>query len=211
MGKLTIEGKASREFQYDLMEISLKFWAKEGSTTAALKKITQQSEEFLAIMDSTGIKIEEFRIRKDSVENEKYSDKFSVKGERELSICIPFNMDFLNYIRDIIQKKAFDAEIDTTYKFSDIEKIHKELIRMALLDAKEKAECIAQTMGQKVMGVQSVVIGESRLKSLILRSNKTATEESMDCYDSLLNILSRRVQAPVTTESETVQVEWLIE
>ena len=141
MGKLTIEGKASREFQYDLMEISLKFWAKEGSTTAALKKITQQSEEFLAIMDSTGIKIEEFRIRKDSVENEKYSDKFSVKGERELSICIPFNMDFLNYIRDIIQKKAFDAEIDTTYKFSDIEKIHKELIRMALLDAKEKAEC----------------------------------------------------------------------
>lgn len=211
MGKLTIEGKASREFQYDLMEISLKFWAKEGSTTAALKKITQQSEEFLAIMDSTGIKIEEFRIRKDSVENEKYSDKFSVKGERELSICIPFNMDFLNYIRDIIQKKAFDAEIDTTYKFSDIEKIHKELIRMALLDAKEKAECIAQTMGQKVMGVQSVVIGESRLKSLISRSNKTATEESMDCYDSLLNILSRRVQAPVTTESETVQVEWLIE
>ena len=211
MGKLTIEGKASREFQYDLMEISLKFWAKEGSTTAALKKITQQSEEFLAIMDSTGIKIEEFRIRKDSVENEKYSDKFSVKGERELSICIPFNMDFLNYIRDIIQKKAFDAEIDTTYKFSDIEKIHKELIRMALLDAKEKAECIAQTMGQKVMGVQSVVIGESRLKSLISRSNKTATEDSMDCYDSLLNILSRRVQAPVTTESETVQVEWLIE
>ena len=211
MGKLTIEGKASREFQYDLMEISLKFWAKEGSTTAALKKITQQSVEFLAIMDSTGIKIEEFRIRKDSVENEKYSDKFSVKGERELSICIPFNMDFLNYIRDIIQKKAFDAEIDTTYKFSDIEKIHKELIRIALLDAKEKAECIAQTMGQKVMGVQSVVIGESRLKSLISRSNKTATEESMDYYDSLLNILSRRVQAPVTTESETVQVEWLIE
>lgn len=211
MGKLTIEGNASREYQYDLMEISLRFWANEGSTTAALKKITQQSEEFLAIMDSMGIKIEEFRIGEDSIENEKYSDKFSVKGARKLSICIPFNMDFLNYIRDVVQKEAFDAEIDTTYKFSDIEKIHKELIQMALLDAKEKAESIARTMGQKVIGVQSVIVGESKLKSLISRRNRAETEENMTYYDDLLSILSRRVQAPVTTESETVQVEWLIE
>ena len=210
MGKLMIEGKASREYPYDLMKISLKFWAKEGSTTAALKKVTQQSEEFLEIMDSAGVKIEEFRIGEDSVENEKYSDKFSVKGERELSICIPFNMDFLSFLRETIQKNAYDAEIRTTYKFSDIEKIRKELIQLALQDSKEKAECIVQAMGQKVLGIKNITAGESKHGMLQTKSN-SRYEEDVGYYDSLLNILSRRVQAPVTTESETVQVEWLIE
>lgn len=50
MGKLLIEGKATKEFPYDLMNISVKFWATEGSAAVALKRVTQQSEEFLAII-----------------------------------------------------------------------------------------------------------------------------------------------------------------
>lgn len=214
MGKLLIEGKATKEFPYDLMNISVKFWATEGSAAAALKRVTQQSEEFLVILDSVGIKIEGIHIKDDSAKNKAYSNKYEVEANRQLEICVPFNMDFLNYIRAVVQKNAFDAEIETTYKFSDLEKIHEELIRMALNDAKEKAEHIVEAMGQKIVGIENVLVGNPKGKTLFSnrqRSSGTGEDEGGKYYDELLGILSRRVQAPVTTESESVEVEWLIE
>ncbi len=216
MGKLLIEGKATKEFPYDLMNISVKFWATEDSAAAALKRVTQQSEEFLAILDSAGIKIEGIRIGEDSTRNSNNlaDGTPEVEATRQLEICVPFNMDFLNYIRAVVQKNAFDAEIETTYKFSDLEKIHEELIRMALNDAKEKAEHIVEAMGQKIVGVENVLVGNPKGKTLFSnrqRSSGTGEDEGGKYYDELLGILSRRVQAPVTTESESVEVEWLIE
>lgn len=209
MGKLVIEGKASKEYSYDLMEISVKFWAEEGAVATALKKVTQQSEEFLKILDAAGVKVEGIHIGEDSTEKERYSEKFKVNAVREFTICVPFNMDFLNYIRDVIQKNAFDAKIKTEYKFSDIDSIHKELIQMALLDSKEKAEYITRTMGQKVTGIENVEIGNSGLRRLMDKPLCGPDEGSY--YDELLAILSRRVQAPTSIESEQVRVEWLIE
>lgn len=216
MGKLLIEGKAAKEFPYDLMNISVKFWATEGSAAAALKRVTQQSEEFLAILDSTGVKIEGIRIGKDSTRNSNNLSNGTpeVEAARQLEICVPFNMDFLNYIRAVVQKNAFDAEIETTYKFSDLEKIHEELIRMALNDAKEKAEHIVEAMGQRIVGVENVVVGNPKGKNLFLNQQKSSgsgEDGGGRYYDELFGILSRRVQAPVTTESESVEVEWLIE
>lgn len=214
MGKLLIEGKAAKEFPYDLMNISVKFWATEDSAAAALKRVTQQSEEFLAILDSAGTKIESIRIGKDSTRN---SNNLSdgtpeVEANRQFEICVLFNMDFLNYIRAVVQKNAFDAEIETTYKFSDLEKIHEELIRMALNDAKEKAEHIVEAMGQKIVGIENVVVGNPKGKNVFVnRLKNIGIGEEGKYYDELLAVLSRRVQAPVTTESESVEVEWLIE
>lgn len=210
MGKLTIEGRASKEYAYDRMEISVTFWATEGATATALKRVTEQSEEFLGILDKAGIPPETVRIGADSVEKCSFDSKLQVEAERELTLCVPFNMDTLNFVRDTVQKNALDARIDTEYKFSDPDAIHAELIRLALEDSKEKANAIAETMGQKVVGVKTLLAGNVRGKNVIMPPMRLA-EGNSGCYEELSALLSRRVQAPVSTENESVEVVWLIE
>lgn len=208
MGKLTIEGRASKEYAYDRMEISVTFWATEGATATALKRVTEQSEEFLGILDKAGIPPEEVRIGDDSTEKRTYDSRFQVEAERELTLCVPFNMDTLNFVRDTVQKNALDAKIDTNYKFSDPDALHAELIRLALEDSKEKANAIAETMGQKVVGIKTMSVGNVHGKNIPVPS---AVGGKNVYYDELLALLSRRVQAPVSTENESVEVVWLIE
>lgn len=211
MGKLMIEGKAAKEYAYDLMTVSITFWATEGSSSAALKRVMQQSEEFLSILDEAGLKIEEIHIGKDNTEKKSYDRKFEVEAKRELKICIPFNMDFVNFIRKTVQEHAFDADITTTYKFSNVEEIHEELIKLALEDSRTKAAYIADSMKQKVIGIDEMKVGNFKGTFQTLRSHATPDDGQMHYYDELLSMLCRRVQAPVSTESESVEVVWLIE
>ena len=210
MGKLMIECKASKEYAYDLMEISVKFWATEGSAAAALKRVTEQSEEFLVILDKAGISPETVHIGKDSTRKIDYnSSRFEIEVKRELTLRVAFNMDVVNFIRDTIQKNALDAEIETTYKFLNLDAIHKELIQLALEDSRQKATYVAEAMGQKVTGIKTMTVGNTRGKNLLPRPSKSSGENCY--YDELLNILSRRVQAPLSMESDSVEVVWLIE
>lgn len=211
MGKLSIEGKATKEYAYDLMDISVTFWATEGSAAAALKRVTQQSEEFLAILEQAGVKLEDIHIGTDSTEKRSYDSKFQIEANRELKVCVPFSMDFLNLVRDIVQKNALDAKISTRYKFSDLDAIHAELIRMALEDSKAKATYIAQAMGQKVVGIKTMSVGNVRGKNMIPRPSKRPVDDKAYYSGMLEQLLSRRVQAPLSMETDSVEVVWLIE
>lgn len=208
MGKLTIEGRASKEYAYDRMEISVTFWATEGATATALKRVTEQSEEFLGILDKAGIPPETVRIGEDSTEKRTYDSRFQVEAERELTLCVPFNMDTLNFVRDTVQKNALDAKIDTHYKFSNPDALHAELIRLALEDSKEKANSIAETMGQKVVGIKTMSVGNVEGKNVIQETERLYTGL---CLEAAMAPLSSRVQAPVSIENESVEVVWLIE
>ena len=211
MGKLTIEGKASKEYAYDLMNISVEFWATEGSAAAALKRVTEQSEEFLTILEKAGIAPESVHIGKDSTTKRSYDSRFQIEAKRELTLRVAFNMDFANFIRDTVQKNALDAEVDVTYKFSDLEAIHKELLQLALEDSRQKAEYVAAAMGQKVTGIKTMTVGNVRGKNMIPRPTRCANDEFDGYYDCTLQMLSRRVQAPISMESDSVEVVWLIE
>ena len=205
MGKLTIEGKASKEYAYDLMNISVEFWATEGSAAAALKRVTDQSEEFLAILEKAGIPPESVRIGTDSTTKHSYDSRFQIEAKRELTLRVAFDMDVANFIRDTVQKNALDAEVDVAYQFSDLEAIHKELIRLALEDSRQKAEYVAGAIGQKVTGIKTMTVGNAMIEDGVPVPLGCFSE-----FDELTAMLSRRVQAPVSMESDSVEVVWLI-
>lgn len=164
MGKLTIEGEASKEYAYDVMEISVTFRATKDSSAAALERVMKQSEKFLELLEQAGVSIENIRIAEDSVKDITFDEKIRVEARRALKICTPFNMDFANYVREIVQKSDLDADVSTQYKFSNPEKIQDELIKLALEDSKEKATYIAGIMGQTIVGIDSVEIGHKKLR-----------------------------------------------
>lgn len=211
MGKLTIEGKASKKYSYDLMEVSVTFRSQEEKTAQALKTVMSQSETFLAELEAAGIALETVQIGKDETSEDSYQRPCRVRAKRELRLCVPFNMDFANYIRFLVEKNALDADIETTYEFSNLGKIHEELIKLALEDSKTKAAYIAQSMGQKLVGVDSVVIGENKIRPLVYPAMERSEVDSDGQYDQLSSLLSKRVKAPNADQSETVEVVWLIE
>lgn len=211
MGKLTIEGKASKEYAYDLMEISITFRATKDSSAAALERVMKQSEKFLELLEQTGVSIENIRVGEDSVKDNTFDEKIWVEARRNLKICTPFNMDFANYIREIVQKNDLDADVSTQYKFLNPEKIQDELIKLALEDSKEKATYIAGIMGQTIIGIDSVEIGCKKSKPF--EAQKKEDCDTVLCYEELAldKLRSRRLQAPQEPRVETVQVVWNIE
>ena len=165
MGKLTIEGRASKKYDYDQMSVSVTFHSRMSTTSQALKNVMRQSELFLEKLD----------------------------------------------IRYLIEENELDAEIETNYAFSNQEAIRAELIRLALEDSKAKAGDIAQTMGQKLVGIESVVVGNDPVRPLVYSASQGENECGDGYYEQLMSVLSRRVKAPTTDRSESVKVVWLTE
>ena len=211
MGKLTIEGRASKKYDYDQMSVSVTFHSRMSTTSQALKNVMRQSELFLEKLDAAGIAPENVQIGKDSTEEESYHEPYTVRANRELKISTAFSMDFANYIRYLIEENELDAEIETNYAFSNQEAIRAELIRLALEDSKAKAGDIAQTMGQKLVGIESVVVGNDPVRPLVYSASQGENECGDGYYEQLMSVLSRRVKAPTTDRSESVKVVWLTE
>lgn len=208
MGKLTITGKASHEYPYDQLEITVQFQVHEKSSSAALEKTLQQCEEFLSILNKDGISMESIRIGEDSVEQEYDDDKeLDVCATREIKIRVPFSMEFTNYIMTLIQNKKYNADIDTRYMLSNSIDIHNDLIKEAIDDSKKKASLIVEAMKQKLIGIDSVKIVEEYYSKChkIGKVQEQAITPPMGLY------YSNMIQSPITTESETVEVVWLIE
>ncbi|MGN0537885.1 MAG: SIMPL domain-containing protein [Acutalibacteraceae bacterium] len=203
MGKLTITGKASHEYPYDQLEITVQFQVHEKSSSAALEKTLQQCEEFLSILNKEGISMESIHIGKDSV-NQKYKDVCAI---REIKIRVPFSMEFTNHFMTLIQNKKYNVDIDTQYILSNRTDIHNDLIKEAIDDSKKKASLIVEAMGQKLIGIDSVEIGDRYGRDtgdMFLDSIRAITSSTSLHYSNM-------IQAPVTEESESVEVVWLIE
>ncbi|MGN1457657.1 MAG: SIMPL domain-containing protein [Acutalibacteraceae bacterium] len=207
MGKLSIVGKATHEYDYDTVEVTVGFEVHEQSTSAALEKVLNQCEDFLAEMNKDGVSMDSIRIGDDSV-SQSYSDKkFNVRAKRKIKMRVPFNMEFKNHIMTLIQDKHYDVDIDTDYSISNITEIHNNLIKEAIEDSRQKATFIAESMGQKLIGVDSVKIGEhydDRMDWMVCEQERSL------CSSKVLNY-SNMIQSPVTKESESVEVVWLIE
>lgn len=140
MGKLSIVGKATHEYPYDTVEVTVSFEVHENSTSAALEKVLNQCEDFLAEMNKDGISMDSIRIGNDSVEQDYDDNKSDVCATRKITMCVPFNMEFTNHIMTLIQDKHYDVDIDTDYSISNITEIHNNLIKEAIEDSKQKAK-----------------------------------------------------------------------
>lgn len=207
MGKLSIVGKATHEYPYDTVEVTVSFEVHENSTSAALEKVLNQCEDFLAEMNKDGVSMDSIRIGDDSV-SQNYSDKkFNVRAKRKIKMRVPFNMEFKNHIMTLIQDKDYDVDINTDYSISNITEIHNNLIKEAIEDSRQKAIFIAESMGQKLIGVDSVKIGDIYDDTT---DNVFYDSKACPCSVKALNY-SNMIQSPVTKESEAVSVVWIIE
>lgn len=205
MGKLSITGKAEREVSYNAIEMSVTFYIHAKTTAEALQIVMEQSEKFLELVTAAGIDMKDIHIGDNSVDQRYSDDELKVHASREMKIRLHFDMAFVNGLMDMIREQDFAVDLDCDYHLTNRAELHMELMKEALADSKKKAEVIAEIMGQKIIGIDSV------------EHDRHNDMEWMCCEQERGIIregaapLSNQLEAPITTESETISVVWLIE
>ena len=210
MGKLKVVGKARKEFTCDIMYIKLSFKAWEKDTSQAIETSMSQCDMFLGILEEQGVDITMIHMSNADVSQDMYDKKLEISAEREIELRMPFDMNTLNRLTEIIKENSLKVDMDISFKLSNMLELHEQLLKEAVLDSKKKAEMIASAMGQKVIGIETLNAGE--------RYNSYDSEEKA-YYDQFTHKLgethsrskSNRLQAPFITEYEHVDVEWIIE
>ena len=111
MAVLRIQGKAEKEYQYDVMTVTITFRAKDHSSAKAIGEVMKQSENFLKILQEKGMDISSLRLARNDVSDYSYKEA-SVVAKRGIEIFTEFNMTLLNESNDIITDEKFDALLE---------------------------------------------------------------------------------------------------
>lgn len=204
MGKLSIKGNAEREVNYNAIELSITFCIHAKTTAEALQIIMDQSEKFLELITAAGISIKDIHIGDNTVGQCYRDNELEVRASREMNIRLRFDMALVNHLIDMIREQDFAVDLDCDYYLTNRAELHMELMKEALADSKKKAEAIADVMGQKIIGIDSV------------EHNQFGAREWMCCEQARgicapATSLSNQLESPLTTETESISVVWLIE
>lgn len=202
MAVLKIQGKAEREYPYNLMTVNVTFRAKDYSSAKAIDEVMKQSENFLGILQERGMDISSLRLGENDVSECSYKDS-AVIAKRGIEIYTEFNMALLNDINDIITDKKFDALLDSSYDVSNENELRDNLIKEAIEDSKKKAELACSVTGQRIVGIKKIDLGDTEdyyLRETRLRFCTASAER-----------LSDQLQSPTTTLEESVLVVWEIQ
>lgn len=208
MGKLKINGKAEKEYSYNVMEITICFKAFEKYSSKAIEKVTTQCEDCLSILNSQGISIKNISINKDDITQEYRDSKLFFSVKREIELRFPFDIRFSNFFMKLIEEKGYDVNVDIKPRMENDNEIRKELLKLAIEDSKNKATLIADMVNQKIVGIDSIEIGEKYVLP-IYEDISYAEEVILNGIDELP--FSNQLKAPTTIEKESVEVVWIIE
>lgn len=207
MSKLTIKGEAKRKVEADTATITMRFQSREYTSATAANRVLMDSEKFLEIIKKLGVDLSQIHISNDEIEQNRYSDEVSVTATRELTFAVKYNTAFINDIMDIIQNNNMNVDLDLEYTLSTKDAVHEELLQEAVADSRKKAELIASSTGQKIVSIEEAKHGDDY------------SDNGMDwmcCESSLAEghrkaMLSDQLKSPVLTETETVNITWIME
>jgi len=209
MGKITIIGHAEKKVNYDIAVLDLSFFSTDKNASKAMQEVKRQTEDFLKHLKDKNVDISQINFDKDSISSS-YRNENEMTATREILMRIPYNMDFINYISKLIRDNNYDVRYDMDFELSDENSIHKELLKEAMANAREKADAIAESMGQKVVALKSASAGQSRFMDQFLGCLDFCDEE--ECFEGEEdNSLSGELQAPLSKESESIETTWILE
>lgn len=207
MGEMTVKGYAERRVKCDIVKYTLGFTADGMTIPEAVEAVNKELEHFLEIMENNGIKSEMFELE-DNNTSKKYSFDEGEKpylSERKISIRMPLSTYNINSMMQYIAKYKLNVVLNEEYIYSDLNALHKELLRDAIADSKSKAELIASFTGQKIKGIASVTTQYSECSMDFMR------QEQMYILAESASSFAEHLSDPMIEEDEKVEVVWLIE
>ena len=116
----------------------------------------EQCDSFLGQAIEMGMKLEDFQLENDRVDKARYDDLDNMFAERSIMIRIPFDMEKINRIQELLQEGKYDYEIDVDGDISNRRELKMELAAEALKNSKTEAELLAASLGITVKSIESI-------------------------------------------------------
>ena len=206
MSIFRIKGQAQKTVRYDRAEVRITFVSLNKNSYEASQKVMSDCEKFLEDVKNLGISAEQFTLDYDR-NDMSYGDEDEFSANRSIKIRIPFNMELINQIRELLDEGKYSFRFDLNYELSNREEIHCQLLADALKDSKRTAELLAQTMDMKVIRIESVNVDDIETGMI----NDMEYERYTLCCRTSSYTESNNLKAGETAEYESIDVKWVIE
>ncbi|MCR5251940.1 MAG: SIMPL domain-containing protein [Lachnospiraceae bacterium] len=205
MSIFEIEGRAKREVECDVADIRITFLATGYHSHEVSGKVMDQCDSFLEDMSKAGFDLKDIHLDHDSVSKDSYHDKHDTTAERSINVRIPYEMKTINLIQDLLQKGRYDYTFSIDGDISDRLQIRTELAKEALRNSRHEAEALAEVLGVKLKGVDSI------------RKNSWDDECVLECAGAIDCIpvedpgISDQIGVKRIEESVELKVKWIME
>jgi len=157
MGKVLAIGHVEKEFRPDRCIITLAVHTNAVTAAKASEESSTQCEKLLQHLDVIGIKPNMATICEDSIEINRYSgkDREPYLSVREIRIETGIDQRLIGLIRHIVESGLNNITLGVRYDIADKVRIRQLLLEQAIRDSRHKAELLASSMGQKIVGIDS--------------------------------------------------------
>ena len=136
MGTLKVVGKARKEFTCDIMYIKLSFKAWGDDTAQAIETSMSQCDLFLDLLEKQGIDINLIHMSNADVSQDMYDDKLEISSERKIELRMPFDMNAINRLSEIIKENRLKVDMEISFKLTNMLEVHEQLLKEAVFDSK---------------------------------------------------------------------------
>lgn len=219
MGKMMTKGVAKRVVEYDAMTINVLFEAREGQTKDAVRKVLEESEEFLKIIKDAGVDMELVEAGRDEVEKGRYSNEKYVEAIRWITIRTAYDTVLSDFIMRLSENRSYSLSLDIRPEITDAADIHKELLLEAVKDARETADMIAETAGVRIKGIKKINVGgDIPYRNMLMEKTDSGKydipmflETGLGAGETAKPRLFTKLKSATSSEEETVYVQWIIE
>ncbi len=206
MGVFEIRSKAEREVAADIAEISITFKASGTRTDKVSGSVMDACERFLGEISELGIDPKDVHMTDDVVSSQyNYRDNEKEDARRRLEIIMSVDMKLINALRSILQKGEYDFIFLVEQRISNVEEIHRELVKEALLNSRKSAEDLAESMGMKVDSIESLEEEADRTYLCCERERGITNPGNSIEYPK-----SNELGAKIIKEEAEIKVKWRI-
>lgn len=204
MGKIKVRGYAERKIEVDECEYTIRFSHTDTYESEAIRRVKDNSEEFLSVLQSNGFDLKKVHMSDDSI----IRNGTNKICTRELKIVCDASTSTNNYMLGIIRNNNIEATISTSYRYSKTNELHKELLRLAVKDSKQKAEVIASASDSKVLNIEYMTFDRYEFEDEIEYCDKCSYG-----INNLItaNSISDEISNRLNIEKEEVFITWNVE
>lgn len=149
------KGTASREVEYDLMDIYISFESQGTKSREVIRKVTEECEGFLAELKKLGLDISSIKAGENHVWRDTNNERDFV-AKRKIEWHSKLDVKMVDVIMKLSQKGSYSAQVTINPKYSEEAELHKELKKEAAIDAKLSADQLAEALGKKIEGPSKI-------------------------------------------------------
>ena len=211
--KLQITGKGKLAIAPDLLIIAFEVKAQEWEYEKSIARLNDKVEQLRQILelenvDRKQLKTKDFSVNRDSSWNKKTekSEFNGFKASHSLELELPLEQGLINRLLGKVASSLDDLDFRINFGVKDAERHHQQLLKNAILKAKESAALIAEASGVQLREIIDIdcTIREIQIRS---RSYDYRVYETENQYEAA----TPDFEPDDIDVAESVTITWRIE